>query len=142
MTLRRATAAASLIVLLVLLGVPTVDGCPSCGDAPHRCCAGHAPKSAPEPSGCCGDAEAGETQRHPTVSDPGAAGCDCFHAPAAPAAVAVGAPAPSIDGLAPGPPSHEVAVAEPVAGPLARCTDHVPRAARSPLFIMACAFLI
>lgn len=142
MTLPRATAAASLIVLLVLLGAPPVDGCPLSGDLPHSCCAGHTPKSAPEPSACCGDAEAGEPQRHPTVTDADATGCDCFHAPAAPAAVAIGAPGPSIDGIAPGPPSHEVAVAEPVAGPLARCSDHVPRAARSPLFILGCTFLI
>ena len=134
---RRLIAVIGLVALLVSFATLGGPACAWTGGATHGCCA--EPEAAPAPAtdGCCG--ESTTTSQSPTPA-PGD-GCDCLHAPSAPAAITVGTPTSVLDRDADACGGFSIEVARIDLGP-----EHADAASTElrhppPLFLLDCAFL-
>ena len=138
----RALAAFAVVFSLVPAAVPRVDACPVPATAPHGCCAIPVNLERPTPSSCCGT-EASRPPLSAAAFGSPLVRCDCVHAPAEPAAVAVGTPTPSLDdlhaspGLSPSGKLFRVRTTNGLRSALTLGSSSPPL-----LFILDCAFLI
>ncbi len=138
---RRASAFAALVALMVLIATPGGASCAWASQMPHGCCAEPAPQPELQASSCCGD---GVEQAPSPATTSDSFDCDCLHSPDSSKAVpAVGTPiVPAPDGLA----LQVYAVGSkqiPDHSVLRSSIDHVPRGGTTapPLFLFDCAFL-
>jgi len=134
---RRLTAVAGLVAFLVLLAAPVAAACPWTAEKTHGCCAEPVAEPVAETGGCCGDNAVESPSPAPLPEN----GCNCVHAPAAPAGVVVGTPTLGADFDAEEHCDQQTVLAHITLGHSDDGQVLADRGHPPPLFLLACAFL-